>query len=161
MYILIICLNSAGCSRYLILSRRLRYWGWNRRACAKNCGCNRNTDPYQLPSCVGTVTLVHLPPRPTFRTDVLWSQPSATSEIAPPIWYLLIFLWVFWSPAFMSTVQGPYKTSRPTYPLLCWVRVIANARNRVIQYIDNGGRHLTDMILKNCVKQNFRYVPTL
>src|SRR6266481_6333713 len=41
--------------------------------------------PYELRSCVGTVRSVRFPSRPTFRTDVQLSQPSAPSEIAPPI----------------------------------------------------------------------------
>ena len=40
------------------------------------------------------------------------------------------------------------------------VRFMANTSNQFIQYIDNGERHLPDMIFKT-VKQNFKHVLSL
>ena len=64
----------------------------------------------------------HFPERLiSIRGDLEW--PARSPDLAP----CDFFCRVFWNPTFMSTVQGPYKTWRPTfgqklptYPLLCW-----------------------------------------
>ena len=50
----------------------------------------------------------------------------------------------------MSIVPGAYKNREEiaNIPADTLVRVMANTRNRFIQYMDNGGCHLPDVIFK-------------
>ena len=118
-------------------------------------------------SCVGVVRSVRLSLKPTFRTfsGAPHFNKGRFRVASPfprfvPLWFL--FMGIFEIPCLCQPPEKPTRLEGQ-HPRRNWqlpadtlVRVMANTRNRYMQCMDNGGRHLPDMIFKTVWNKTFK-----
>jgi hypothetical protein len=95
----------------------------------------------------------HFPERLiSIRGDLEW--PARSPDLTPCDFFFF-FLWGFLKfrvyvnrPRTLQDLKANIRAEIANIPAAMLVRVMTNATNRLIQCMDNGGRHLRDMIFK-------------